>query len=478
AMAEIIGRKEEIEQLNRAILSKEAELIAIYGRRRIGKTYLVRNYYSERIVFELSGMNNGTLKDQLLLFTKALQSTTNTPLALTAPASWVEAFTSLEQVLAKLSKKKKWVIFFDEFPWLNSRRSGFLEAFDHFWNSWASRQPNLVVVICGSAASWMIENIINAKGGLHNRITRSIRLLPFSLPETKSYLQSLFVDLDNYQVLQLYMSLGGVPYYLRNVDRGESATQAINRICFTQAGVLRNEFDNLYSSLFENSDTHIKIVKALSKTPKGMTRQEIIDQVGISSGGGASAILNELEQSGFIQSGIPYNKATKDAIYRLTDEYSLFYLKFIIGKKITGNDMWHKMSATSSYKIWCGMSFESVCLKHVHLIKKALGISGIHSEESPWRNPASKNSEGSQIDLLIDRADRTINICEMKFYNGEFTIDKAYASELERKLNVFGEQTKTKKSLFLTFITTYGIKKNEHAGRMVHIELSMDIFFK
>lgn len=476
-MAKIIGREDEIEILNRALLSKEAELVAIYGRRRIGKTYLIRNHFSDRIIFELTGMNNGTLKDQLLLFTKALQASVNTPLAMTPPASWVEAFTSLEQFLSKLNKKKKWVIFFDEFPWLNSRRSGFLEAFDHFWNTWASRQPNLVVVICGSAASWMIENIINAKGGLHNRITRSIRLLPFTLPETKNYLQSLAVNLDNYQVLQLYMSLGGVPYYLKNVERGESATQAINRICFTQTGALREEFDNLYRSLFENADTHIKIVKALSKTPKGMTRQEIIDQIGLSSGGGTSAILNELEQSGFIQSAIPYNRTSKDAIYRLTDEYSLFYLKFIDGKKITGIDMWHKLSATNPYKIWCGMSFESVCLKHVHLIKKALGISGIHSEESPWRYSATANNEGSQIDLLIDRADRTINICEMKFYNGEFTIDKSYAAELERKLRVFGEQTKTKKSLFLTFITTYGLKKNEHAGRLVQNDLTMDIFF-
>lgn len=476
-MAKIIGREDEIEVLNRALLSKEAELIAIYGRRRIGKTYLIRNHFSDRVIFELTGMNNGTLKDQLLLFTKAVQASANTPLAMTPPSGWVEAFTSLEQVLSKLNKKKKWVVFFDEFPWLNSRRSGFLEAFDHFWNTWASRQSNLVVVICGSAASWMIENIINAKGGLHNRITRSIRLLPFTLPETKNYLHSLAVNLDNYQVLQLYMSLGGVPDYLKNVERGESTTQAINRICFTQTGALREEFDNLYRSLFENADTHIKIVKALSKTPKGMTRQEIIDQIGLSSGGGTSAILNELEQSGFIQSSIPYNRTSKDAIYRLTDEYSLFYLKFIDGKKITGNDMWHKLSATNPYKIWCGMSFETICLKHVHLIKKELGISGIHSEESPWRHHATKNNEGSQIDLLIDRADKTINICEMKFYNGEFTIDKTYAAELERKLSVFGQQTKTKKSLFLTFITTYGVKKNEHAGRLVHKDLTMDIFF-
>lgn len=477
-MAEIIGRKEEIAVLKSAITSKEAELIAIYGRRRIGKTYLIRNYYEERMAFELTGMNNGALKAQLLQFSKALQKATNAPLSLTPPQSWVEAFSALEQVLGTLSKKKKWVVFFDEFPWLNSRKSGFLEAFDHFWNTWASRQHHLIVVICGSAASWMIDNIVNAKGGLHNRITRSIRLLPFTLSETKVYLQSLSVNLDHYQLLQLYMALGGVPHYLRNVERGQSATQAINKICFTRTGVLREEFTNLYQSLFENADNHIKTVRELSKTAKGLTRQEIIDVCGFSSGGGTTNMLNELEQSGFIQSAIPYTKTSREAIYRLTDEFSLFYLRFMDRVKITGDDMWSRISSMSAYKTWCGMSFESICLKHIPWIKKALGISGVHSEESPWRHSGTKSASGAQIDLLIDRADRTINICEMKFYTGEFTIDKAYATELDRKLQVFREQTKTKKSLFLTFITTYGVKKNEHSDRLVHNNLTMDLFFE
>jgi uncharacterized protein len=294
--------------LKSAIASREAELIAIYGRRRIGKTYLIRNYYEDRIAFELTGMNNGTLKAQLLQFSKSLRKAANAPLPLAPPQSWVDAFTALEQMLGTLSKKKKRVVFFDEFPWLNSRKSGFLEAFDHFWNTWASRQSHLIVVICGSATSWMIDNIFNAKGGLHNRITRSIRLLPFSLSETKAYLQSLSVNMDHYQLLQLYMALGGVPHYLRNVERGQSATQAINTICFTGTGALRSEFDNLYQSLFEHADNPIKTVRALSQTAKGLTRQEIIDVCGFSSGGGATDMLNELEQSGFIQSAIPYKK--------------------------------------------------------------------------------------------------------------------------------------------------------------------------
>jgi AAA+ ATPase superfamily predicted ATPase len=476
-MAEIIGRKEEMKILQSAISTKESELIAVYGRRRIGKTYLIRNFYEDRLAFELTGMNDGSLKAQLLQFSKAFQKATKSPLPLMSPQSWTEAFTALEQMLGSLDKRKKSVVFFDEFPWLNSRKSGFLGAFDHFWNTWASRQSHLIVVICGSAASWMIDNIVNAKGGLHNRITRSIRLLPFSLSETKAYLQSLSVHLDHYQILQVYMALGGVPHYLRNIERGQSATQALNKICFAKSGALREEFNNLYQSLFEHADNHIRIVRALSKVPKGLTRQEIIDACGLTSGGGATDLLNELEQSGFIQSAIPYKKTSREAIYRPTDEFSLFYIRFMDGVKISGNEMWTQISSTNAYKIWCGMSFEAICLKHIPQIKKALGILGIHGEESPWRYRGTKTSSGTQIDLLIDRVDRTINICEMKFYTHEFIIDKTYANELDRKLGVFREQTRTKKSLFLTIITTYGVKSNEYSNRLIQNNLRMDLFF-
>jgi uncharacterized protein len=265
--------------------------------------------------------------------------------------------------------------------------------------------------------------------------------------------------------------------FWRNIERGESATQVINRLCFAKNGPLREEFENLYQSLFEHADNHIKTVRALAKIPKGLTRQEIIDACGLSSGGGATDLFNELEQSGFIQSAIPYKKTSREAIYRLTDEFSLFYLRFMDGVKLSGNDMWTRISSTNAYKIWCGMSFEAICLKHIPEIKKALGISGILSEESPWRYKGNRSSSGAQIDLLIDRADRTINICEMKFYTDEFTIDKKYAIELDRKLHVFRDQNKPKKSLFLTFISTYGVKKNEYSNRLMQNNLTLDLFF-
>jgi hypothetical protein len=385
----------------------------------------------------------------------------------------------LENYLERKSKNKKWVVFLDEFPWLDTRRSGFLSAFEHFWNTWASRQPNLVVVICGSAASWMIRNIVNNKGGLHNRITQKIRLLPFTLLETETYLKSLGSKLDRYQLLQVYMAFGGIPQYLNNVGKGSSATQAIQKTCFNKNGLLTGEFNNLYGSLFEIADNHIKTIRALAENPKGMTRQEIIDTCGLWSGGTTTLMLEELEESGFIRSAVPYDKAGKDAIYRLIDEFSIFYLKFMDKVRHTGKDSWSKVSASPVYKIWGGMAFEAVCLKHVEQIKKGLGIQGIESEESAWRYVPAKGQKekGAQIDLLIDRKDRCINVCEMKFYTGEFSIDKAYATELEQKLEVFAKKTKTKKTLFLTMISTYGLKENEYSNRLVQKSLTMDVLF-
>lgn len=478
-MDQLIGRKEEIQLLEESLKAKGAGLIAVYGRRRVGKTFLIHTYFQSRLAFELTGMYGASLKEQLQQFSKALQRATGSALSLKSPENWVEAFHALEQYLERKNKAKKWVVFLDEFPWLDGRKSGFLSAFEHFWNTWASRQSNLLVVICGSAASWMIRNIVNNKGGLHNRITQKIRLLPFTLSETEAYLKSLGCKLDRYQVLQIYMAFGGIPQYLKNVGKGSSAAQVIQKNCFTKDGLLNGEFNNLYGSLFEIADNHIKAVRALATTPKGMSRQEIIDVCGLSSGGRTSLMLEELEESGFIRSVLPYDRISRDSIYRLIDEFSIFYLKFMDKAKSSGKDTWVKVSASPSYKIWGGMAFEAVCLKHVDQIKKGLGIHGIESEDSTWRFVPAKGQKekGAQIDLLIDRKDRCINLCEMKFYTGEFSIDKSYAGELEQKLEVFAKKTKTKKTLFITMITAYGIKDNEHSDRLVQKSLTMDVLF-
>lgn len=478
-MKKIAGRKEEQKILSRKLASREGELIAIYGRRRIGKTYLIRTYCSDALVFEMTGIHEANHKEQLQNFSFSLQKAARSPIPVAVPTNWVNAFHLLDNYLDTLPTDKAAVVFFDEFPWIQTPRSNFLQAFDHWWNTSASKKAHLKVIICGSAASWMIENIVNNKGGLHNRVTQSIRLLPFNLHETAEYLKSRGCRLDHYQLLQLYMAMGGIPHYLKNVNPGESAAQAIDTLCFTKDGILKKEFDNLYSSLFANSGNHEKIVRALARKGKGLTRNEITAATGLSSGGGTTQILKELEESGFITPYIPFQKTANDSIYKLSDEYSLFYLKFIEGSKATGSGTWLRKSSTPSYIIWSGFAFESVCQKHTPQIKKALGIESVLTEVSTWRHIPAKDSgaHGVQIDLLLDRADHCINICEMKFTNDEFVISKAYATQLDKRVNVFQMETGTTKTIFLTMITTYGTRKNDYYTGRVAAEVVMKNLF-
>jgi len=325
----IIGRKIETSILTGALKSRHSELIAVYGRRRVGKTFLIRRVYKDTIRFEFSGIHQGSLKQQLNNFHYTLSSKKHN---FKKPSNWIEAFHQLSQYLDKLTSKKKKVVFIDEFPWLDTRKSNFLSAFDNFWNSYASKRDDLVVIICGSAASYMIKNIIKSKGGLHNRLTNKIQLLPFNLHETEQLLKSNNVKLSRYDILQIYMALGGVPHYLEKILPGESVAKALDRLCFTKDGFLRTEFDNIFASLFEQHDNHEAIINSLAAVRKGLTRTEILFKSKIKSGGTLSKTLSELEESGFIEKYFPY-QGTKDSVYRLTDEYSMFYIKFIKNTK-------------------------------------------------------------------------------------------------------------------------------------------------
>jgi Predicted ATPase (AAA+ superfamily) len=475
-METIIGRKAEQELLAKILKSEEPELVAVYGRRRVGKTFLIHNAYEKQMAFEFSGIHNTTLNQQLENFITALSETASMKLA--KPASWIEAFDMLVTFLTPLIKKQKHVVFFDEFPWVHTPRSGFIQAFENFWNTWASKQKNLIVVICGSAAAWMIQRVINNKGGLYNRVTQKIRLLPFTVGETEIFLQSRKINIDRFQILQIYMVMGGIPHYLKQVEKGESAAQAIDRMCFTKDGVLYDEFKNLFHSLFDKPEDHIAVIKALSKKGIGLSRNEIIEECGLTSGGGASVLLEELTESGFITPYIPFGKTAKEVVYWLTDEYSHFYLKFIDNKKIQGTGTWDRLINGSSWKSWSGTAFEAICMKHEPAIKKALKIEGVYTESSTWRYKPKKGEQGAQIDLLIDRQDHCINICEMKFSVNEFIISKGYAEELKNKIKVFASVTKTKKTLFLTMITTYGVTDNIYKTGLIQQDLTMDILFE
>lgn len=475
----IIGRENEIRILERLLESREPELLAIYGRRRVGKTFLIKSFYREHLVFSCSGQYNGKTREQLINFAEQLNLYFPEKKAILAPGTWQEAFSMLRECIESLGGNKKKVIFFDELPWLDSHKSGFLSAFSYFWNMHASQRTDILVVICGSAASWIIEKVVNNKGGLHNRITQRIRLLPFTLKEAEAFLRHRNIKLDRYQILQLYMVMGGVPAYLNAVEGGLSAAQNIENCCFSKDGVLANEFDNLYAALFNNPNKHIEIINALARKNKGLTRSEILKTSKLLTGGGTTTVLNELTESGFIQKTYPYGKKEKDSLYRLADEYSLFYFKFMQpgeGRNYEKGN-WLGIQTTQRFINWGGYAFENLCLKHVEQIKRALQIGGIHSIESSWYKPGKKKDNGAQIDLLIDRDDRCINICEMKFSTKSFVIDKKYAADLQNKMNVFRQVTDAKKTLFLTFVTTYGLFDNEYKRQLVDYEITMESLF-
>jgi AAA+ ATPase superfamily predicted ATPase len=469
-MNKIIGRKFEQALLKEAIDNDKSELIALYGRRRIGKTYLIREYFKANLVFEMSGLFGGSLKDQLETFNKELIKRTKKTELETAK-SWFQAFTMLESYLGAFKSGSKKVIFIDEFPWIATPKSKFLMAFENFWNTYCTKRNDLIVVICGSAASYMVQKIIKNKGGLHNRISRKIRLLPFNLFETEQFLIKNGIKYTRYDVIQIYMALGGVPHYLEKLCKGLSASQNIDKLCFSKDGILNDEFNHLFASLFDESVRHMKLIKTLAKSNKGLTRNELINQSKISSSGDFTSKLEELIESGFVTDSPYYQNKKQLTLYRLSDEYSRFYLKFIDNNKNGGAGTWQKLYTTQSYLSWSGFAFETLCLKHIQQIKKALRIDAIYTTGSSWFN------ENAQVDLLIDRSDNVMQLCEMKFYNAVFTIDKSYYMNLKNKIVELQQDTKTRKNIFVTLITTYGIKENEFSKELVHSHLEMDVLF-
>lgn len=476
---ELIGRSAEQAELAEARNSGRPELIAVYGRRRVGKTYLVRQYFAQEMCFELSGQRDAKLTEQLRSFAAAL--TERTGYQHETPPNWPAAFEELTRHLeVQLRGGKRRVVFFDELPWLATRRSGFLPAFEHFWNAWASRQKQLIVVICGSAASWMIAKVLHQKGGLHNRVTRSLVLQPFNLHETEAFLTARGIRLNRMQLLEVAMAVGGIPYYLDYVRKGRSAAQNIDALFFAPNAPLRDEFDKLYAALFENHERHVRVIRALARKPGGLDRQELARTSGLPSGGNLTTVLTELETSGFVKRTIPFGRSARDTIFRLFDELTLFHLRWLQGTRAADAETgsWQRIHATPSWHAWSGYAFENLCLKHVPQIKRALGIAGVQTLASSWRHVARlKTDRGAQIDLLIDRRDDVINVCEMKFSRDEFLIDKRYADELRNKLSVFRQVTATRKALFLTLVTTQGLTTNSHSQDLVQSCVLADALF-
>ncbi len=425
----------------------------------------------------MTGLKDGTKEQQLRNFTYSLKDAQKSADLPAQPTDWLEAFHQLKTYLESLAdSEKRKVVFIDELPWMAAGKSDFLTGFSYFWNSYAAK-ANIVVVICGSATAWMIQKIINDKGGLHNRVTRRIHLQAFTLAETEAYFQERHIVFDRYQLLLLYMTMGGIPHYLDQVEGGKSAIQNIDDICFQPQGLLRTEFDNLYSSLFANPERYESIITALSSTWKSMSRIEIIEHTDITDGGGLTMMLQELEQSGFISSYIPFGKKKKDTLFRLTDCYSLFYLKFIRDIPAKETISWQSLSQTQKWVTWTGYAFENICFQHIDQIKSALSIAGVHTNQYSFLAKKTEENEGTQIDLLIDRQDNVISLCEVKFYNDAWLLTKAEAENLRRKQRIFRQVTGTKKQIFIVLITTFDLIQNQHSIGLVDNVLDMNALF-
>lgn len=469
----LIGREKQQKLLLSLLESTESEFVAIYGRRRVGKTYLIRETYANQITFQHTGLQNVNRKGQLKEFGRSLQMAGMAKVP--RLSDWSDAFFALGQFLQSRPEEKK-VVFIDELPWMDTPKSNLVAALDHFWNGWATTRKDIILVICGSATSWIISKIVKNYGGLHNRLTCLIPLKPFSLRECEQFAIANNLGMSRRNVLDTYMILGGVPYYWKFLQREYSWAQNIDALFFQESSPLQNEFNALYASLFRNPQPYIEIIRALGTRKVGMTRSEIILATKLNIGGQLTTILEELEQCDFIRSFRALGKNKKEMTYQLIDNFTLFYFKFMANYNRT-SAYWSQKINQPLFNIWSGFAYERVCMQHIEQIKQAIGISGIASSVFSWQyTPKNGNEKGTQIDMLIDREDRTINLCEIKYNQGEYEITEAYDKVLREKLSIFQQVTKTKKGVSLLMITSYGLKRNQWANN-IHIQLTMDDLF-
>ena len=469
----MVGRIKEISELTRLYESTESEFVVVYGRRRVGKTYLVRETFADRFAFHHTGLPNAVKRQQLVNFRKSLMAA-----GYKGPsfANWFDAFEALGRTVDRAQTHRK-IIFIDELPWMDTAKSDFIMALESFWNEWASARKDILLIVCGSAAAWMVKNLFRNRGGLHNRVTSRICLQPFTLRECEEFAVQRGLTMGRMDIAECYMALGGIPYYWRYLARGHSLAQNFDSLCFAPNAPLRSEFDELYSSLFRNAEAYKRVVSSLAKKKVGMTRLELLESTGIGATGKMTEILETLESCGFIRSYRSFGAKKKNTIYQLIDPFTLFHFRFLETPS-SDEHFWQSTIASPAQAVWRGLAFERLCLLHLRQIRKALGIDVIHVEAYGWSFRGDDTyPDGAQIDLVLDRADNIINLCEMKYSCNVFAIDKEYDSILARKAATFAGVTKSRKALHQTIVTANGLMRNGYSGR-VQSEVTLDDLFK
>mgnify|MGYP000313295223 FL=1 len=473
-MNRLIGRHKEQAKLQTCMNSERSEFVVVYGRRRIGKTFLVRRFFEDRYAFSFVGKHEMAKDLQLQEFAKALQRYSGSAFV-PVLKNWTEAFDGLQKLLASVETPGKKVVFFDEMPWMDTPKSDFVMALENFWNGWANMRDDILFVACGSATSWMVDKLLHNQGGLFNRITQKIYLRPFKLREVEQYLEENHFNWNHYQIAQCYMILGGIPFYLTLLNPKLSLLANMDELFFSDAhAMLRTEYNELYATLFKRPENYLMVIKLLTERKEGYTRKEISEKTKL-GGAALTKVLSDLEQCDFVLSYSRYGNSKNNAIYRIKDFYTLFYYKCVQGKDTKDAHRWTHLSSTSQVMSWQGFSFELLCLLHLDEIKKSLGIDRILNDASAWRS--KQTEQNTQIDLVIERADRNINLCEMKFVNHPYSITPDYAAWLIKRRELFKQATGTKKTLHLSMITSYGVEHN--AGwQNIQNEVVLDDLFK
>lgn len=461
----IIGRKEEIEKLKRAYNSDHSEFVAVYGRRRIGKTYLIRETFGDKFTFQYSGIFKASNKEQLKNFYQDLLEQ-GLDASESQPQDWFDAFFLLEHLIKKSDEQRK-VIFLDELPWMESRNSRFIPAFEHFWNSWASARKDILLIICGSASSWIINKIFRSRGGLYNRVTFKLKLQQFSLNECEKLARSLKLPFSRNMIMEGYMVMGGVPYYWTKLEPDKSLGKNIQNLFLKDSGELHDEFNYIYSSMFNNPDKYVKVVETLSGKKSGLTRDEIISKGKLDSNGQLSRVLENLIECGFVRKYCHTGKHLKDALYQLVDCFTLFYYQFVKMAHGIDEEYWVRIMQTPAYHTWCGLAFERVCLLHTRQIKAALGISGILANLYSWHVKKNGEHPGVQVDLVIDRADNVMNVCEMKYATAGYRLTDNELKKIYNRLSVFNMYIPRSKAVQPVLITSNGVLPNNNSFEIV-----------
>ena len=473
----MIGRIDEIQALDRALQKEESQFVAVYGRRRIGKTYLIREKFRDQFAFYHTGVREGNQDEQLQAFRISLRQygLRKCPRL----RNWLDAFACLHELIAQGDNSGRKVVFLDELPWMDTPRSGMLTALEYFWNNLASvrREKDVFLVVCGSATSWMVRNLIHNEGGLHNRLTDQIWLRPFTLRECEAYAASLGLEMSRSEICEAYMIFGGVPYYWSLLRADRSLAQNVDELCFSPHGKLRGEFGYLYASLFRNPEPYLKVVEALSGCKSGIMREELIAKTGLRNGGNFKAILDDLVNCDFVRRYTARKKKNREAFFQLIDNFTLFYYEFLKDDSTASGDFWTKQRETPKLFGWRGRAFERVCLLHERQLKAALGISGIRTDVYSWRTRSEESGHrGAQVDLVIERTDGNINLCEMKHADGEYVLTGEEAERLLWRKSAFAAESGVRKTLRLTLVTPAGLVRNKHSGIIQNVVTLGDLF--